>query len=92
MIVRGILLAAVLALAPAAPAAGEDRVEIRDRDGVLRGRAIVRPGSVDLFDANSNRLGWGRQDSRGNVELFDTQGNRLGTWQRDRGVIRLERK
>ena len=88
-----VLLLAVLAITPAAPAAGADQLEILDRDGLLGGRAIVRPGgSIDLFDAHSGRVGWGRQDRNGNVELFDVRGNRIGTWERDRGRIRLERK
>lgn len=55
-------------------------------------RMQERHGSIDVFDAHSNRLGWGRVNRGGDVELFDTRGNRIGTWRRNRGVIRLERK
>lgn len=63
-----------------------------NEQGDVVGRAQERPGDIDLFDAHSNRLGWGRQHWNGDVELFDVRGRRIGTWQRDRGMIRLERK
>lgn len=60
--------------------------------GEVVGRVQERPGgSIDVFDADSNRLGWGRQSRTGDVELFDVRGRRLGTWQRDRGLIRLRK-
>lgn len=63
---------------------------LNERGDVI-GRAQERRGGyVDLFNADSTRAGWGRV--RGDtIELFDVRGNRIGTWQRERGVIRLER-
>lgn len=63
-----------------------------NEQGDVVARVQERPGgSIDLFDADSNRIGWGRQSRTGDVELFDTRGNRLGIWHRDRGVIRLRK-
>ena len=56
------------------------------------GRVEDRAGMIDVFDQDSRRLGWGRQHRNGDVEPFDTKGNRIGIWERDRGVIRLDRK
>lgn len=63
-----------------------------NEQGDVVARVQERPGGyVDLFDAGSGRLGWGRVNRDGSLELFDTRGNRLGTWERDRGLIRLRK-
>jgi hypothetical protein len=42
------------------------------------GTVVEQGGRVDLYDAESNRAGWGRKNADGSVELFDMQDNRIG--------------
>lgn len=65
---------------------------LNERGEVVGRMQERRGGSIDVFDVDSNRVGWGRQSQTGDVELFDQNSRRIGTWQRSRGVIRLERK
>jgi len=41
-----------------------------------------------VFDAESNRVGWGRRNRDGSVELFGTDGRRTGTVDRN-GALRV---
>ena len=51
-----------------------------NEQGDVIGRVQERPGgAIDLFDAHSNRLGWGRTNRDGSIELFAPDGRRLGT-------------
>ena len=57
---------------------GTRRGEVREQSGT---------GAIDIFDAESNREGWGRRNRDGTVELFDKDGRRTGAMDRN-GVLR----
>jgi hypothetical protein len=72
----------VFALTAAAPSLADDRLVILDQDG----RAMARiteagDGSVNIYDARSNRAGYGVRRSDGSVDLFRPDGSRLGHFQ-----------
>ncbi len=53
---------------------------LNSETGQREGRIVEGPGSnVDVFDAESNRTGWGRRNADGSVELSAPDGQRLGT-------------
>ncbi len=78
-----------LLLAALALAAATTTTEILDgQTGEREGRIVEQPsGSIDLFDRDSGRIGWGKTDATG-TQLFDPQGNRIGTLTPNRGGSR----
>ncbi len=61
-------------------------------DGQRAGRIVESPGGrVDLYDAESNRAGWGRRNADGSTEVFSPSGERLGTITRDGKTLWLNR-
>ena len=63
----------LLALASTACAA-----EIYDERSNSIGRTEDRPGRVEVFDAQSNRIADGVRNPCGSIEFRDRQGNRIG--------------
>ena len=69
----------MIALAVAAPSLADDRLVIRDQDG--RGSARITEtgdGSLNIYDARSNRVGYGIRRRDGSIDLFRPDGSRLG--------------
>jgi hypothetical protein len=42
---------------------------------------------LDLFDAHSRRVGWGRCDGQGRCEVFDREGRRIGETRGGRVIL-----
>ena len=59
-------------------------------NGTRQGEVREQPGSqaIDIFDAESNREGWGRRNRDGSIELFDKDSRRTGAVDRG-GVLRM---
>lgn len=77
---RTFLFAAILAGLAVACAAGGPGVAPTSRlilpDG---GRVVEQGGRIDLYDAKSNRTGYGYVRGDGSVDVFNTDGTRRAT-------------
>ncbi len=70
---RPLLLVALLALAAALTT-----LDLFGPDGQRIGQVREGPGNtVDVYDSQSRRVGWGRCDRIGTCQLFDMRGNRI---------------
>jgi hypothetical protein len=77
---KPILFAAVLAGLAAACAAGGPSVAPASRLILPDGGTVVEQGGrLDVYDAKSNRTGYGYVRGDGSVDLFNTDGTRRAT-------------
>jgi hypothetical protein len=53
-------------------------INLYDSDGHRVGSLRQEGSRLDLFDAESRRVGWGRCDAFGRCEVFDREGRRIG--------------
>jgi hypothetical protein len=76
----GILFAAILAGLTVACAAGGPTVAPASRLILPEGGTVVEQGGrVDLYDAKSNRTGYGYVRGDGSVDVFNVDGSRRAT-------------